>query len=270
MNTIDAHIHLELYPLTERQLILDELTVFAIEHVVAVSMNLSSCQTTLELHRQYPVQVLPAFGFHPEQVLPAAEEMDELFAWIMLHQSAMIAVGEVGLPYYNRQATEEKGEQFELQPYIDLLERFVALAAKLGKPIILHAVYEDADMVCNLLEKHKVTQAHFHWFKGSHETVKRMIDKGYYISFTPDIIYEEEIQQLAAVYPISQVMVETDGPWPFEGPFSGQVTHPRMLTESIRKLAAIKGLDSEETAERIRHNTLTFYNINEKAGLNEE
>lgn len=270
MKAIDAHIHLELYSLEERQRILDELTVFAVEHLVAVSMNLGSCQRTLELYRQYPNHVLPAFGFHPEQELSSAEQIDELFKWILVHQSTLIAVGEVGLPYYNRLAAEEKGERFELQPYIDLLDRFVGLAAMLRKPIILHAVYEDADIACDLLEKHKVTQAHFHWFKGSQETVKRMIDNGYFISFTPDILYEQEIQQLAAVYPLSQVMVETDGPWPFEGPFSGEMTHPRMLMENIRKLAEIKGLNPEETAKIIRQNTLSFYKIKENDRLGRE
>jgi TatD DNase family protein len=188
----------------------------------------------------------------------------------MLHRTAMVAVGEVGLPYYNRLTAEEKSEQFDLQPFIALLERFIALAADLGKPIILHAVYEDADIVCDLLEKYKVTQAHFHWFKGSRKTVDRMIENGYFISFTPDILYEVEIQQLAAVYPISQVMVETDGPWSFEGKFSGQVTHPRMLTEIIRKLAEIKGLDPEETAEIIRQNTVIFYKIKAKDILDKE
>jgi TatD DNase family protein len=150
---------------------------------------------------------------------------------------------------------------FEQRPYLDLLERFIALAAKLGKPIILHAVYEDADLVCDLLEKYKVSQAHFHWFKGSRETAERMIGNGYFISFTPDILYEQEIQQLAAIYPISQIMVETDGPWPFEGPFSGQTTHPRMLAQNISKIAEIKGLDPEEAGEMIRQNTIAFYKI---------
>jgi TatD DNase family protein len=263
MKTIDAHIHLDLYPEAERQLILGELAVFAVERVIAVSMNLSSCQANLQLHRQFPNQVLAAFGFHPEQDLPSEEQNEELITWILLHQSEMVAVGEVGLPYYNRLTALDKGEVFEMQPYIDLLERFIALAADLRKPIILHAVYEDADLVCDLLEKYKVTKAHFHWFKGSRETVERMVGNGYFISFTPDILYEEEIQQLAAIYPISQVMVETDGPWPFEGPFSGQVTHPSMLTENIRKIAEIKGLDLEKAGEIIRQNTLSFYEIKE-------
>jgi TatD DNase family protein len=261
MKTIDAHIHLELYPQAERQLILDELAVFAVEHLVAVSMNLSSCEETLKLHRQFPNQVLPAFGFHPEQVIPPDSVIDNLFKWIIQHQSEMIAVGEVGLPYYNRYTAEQKGELFDLQIHIGLLDRFIALTAALKKPIILHAVYEDADIACDLLEKHKVEQAHFHWFKGSRATINRMIMNGYYISFTPDIIYEAEIQQLAELYPITQIMMETDGPWPFEGPFAGKATHPRMITKAIRKLAEIKALTYEETAEIIRQNTLRFYNI---------
>ncbi|QGQ95504.1 TatD family deoxyribonuclease [Paenibacillus psychroresistens] len=261
MKTIDAHIHLDLYPVAERQLILDELTFFAVQSVIAVSMNLNSCMANLELQRLHPEQVLAAFGFHPEQDLPADEQLEQLFAWIILHQAKMVAVGEVGLPYYNRLEAEEQGLVFDLKPYLALLERFIALAADLGKPIILHAVYEDADLVCDLLEKYKVSQAHFHWFKGSRETVERMIDKGYFISFTPDILYEQEIQQLAAIYPITQMMVETDGPWPFEGPFSGQTTHPRMLAENIHKLAEIKELDPEEAGEIIRQNTIAFYRI---------
>src|SRR4051812_4887787 len=98
MKTIDAHIHLDLYPEAERQLILDELAVFAVERVIAVSMSLSSCQANLQLYRQFPNQVLAAFGFHPEQDLPSEEQFEELITWILLHQSEMVAVGEVGLP----------------------------------------------------------------------------------------------------------------------------------------------------------------------------
>jgi TatD DNase family protein len=261
MKTIDAHIHLERYSPAERQLILDELPYYAVERLIAVSMNLNSCKETLDLHRQFPHEVLPAYGFHPEQDLPAAEEMDSLFTWIAEHQSEMIAVGEVGLPYYNRQEAERQGKLFNQQPYILLLDRFISLAAKLNKPIILHAVYEDADLVCDLLDKHQVERAHFHWFKGSAETVSLMIKRGYYISFTPDILYEPEIQQLAAVYPLSQIMIETDGPWPFEGSFAGQLTHPRMLVQIIDMLAKIKGFSTSEVAEIFRQNTLRFYKI---------
>lgn len=110
----------------------------------------------------------------------------------------MIAVGEVGLPYYSRLEATEAGQTFDDAPYIRLLERFIAFAAKHHKPIVLHAVYEDADIACELLQKHSVTRAHFHWFKGSKATIELMAKRGYSISFTPDITYEVEIQDSLA------------------------------------------------------------------------
>ena len=41
-------------------------------------------------------------------------------------------------------------------------------------------------------------------------------------------------------YPLEQMMVETDGPWPFEGPFTGKMTHPHMMWHSISMIAEIK------------------------------
>lgn len=63
-------------------------------------------------------------------------------------------------------------------------------------PIILHAVYEDADTVCDLLEKYKVSRAHFHWFKGSDETMKRMMKNGYYISIAPMFYIRRRLEKL--------------------------------------------------------------------------
>jgi len=62
-------------------------------------------------------------------------------------------------------------------------------------------------------------------------------------------------------YPLEQMMVETDGPWPFEGPFSGQWTHPQMMTESIKKIAEIKQVSFEQTTKILDENTKKFYRL---------
>lgn len=258
---IDSHIHLDHYEKEKIETMMGELPRAGVEAVIAVSTNLASCQRNCQLVKQYPDQVRPAYGYHPEQQVPTATELRELLHWIRKHQDSMIAVGEVGLPYYKRKEAEAQGEPFSLAPYIDLLETFILLAKELEKPIVLHAVYEDADLVCDLLTKHEFHHAHFHWFKGSQQTVERMIDNGYFISITPDIVYEPEIQQLAKKYPLNQLMVETDGPWPFEGPFQGKMTHPAMISSVISKIAEIKGIEKEEAKRIVTENTRKFYRI---------
>jgi TatD DNase family protein len=257
----DAHIHLDMYTEEEASLILEELPASAVLGLIAVSRHMDSCQATKRLRDRLPEQVFAAYGFHPEQTLPQQAEMNKLIDWIREHSEEMVAIGEVGLPYYNRHEALEKGQPFDLQPHIALLDDFIALSKELDKPIILHAVYEDADIACDLLEKHQENRAHFHWFKGSERTLRRMAEAGYFISITPDVVYEPEIQALVRTYPLELMMVETDGPWPFEGPFAEQLTHPSMIQEVIHHIAAIKSQSIEEVAEILVRNTRQFYRI---------
>lgn len=258
---IDAHIHLDLYEETVRERLLESCDLYRIQGLVTVSMNAGSCLRNLRLKRQLPHAIFPAFGYHPEQALPVEEEEEGLFEWIHRHRDEMVAIGEIGLPYYMRKAAEERGELFNDEPYLRLLERFVQLAAELNKPVVLHAVYEDAEKVCDLLEKYGVERVHFHWFKGSAKTLARMMKRGYHVSVTPDVVYKPEIQEIVHAYPLELLMVETDGPWPFQGAFEGQKTHPRMICESIRQISILKGLPEQEVGMELFENTRSFYNL---------
>lgn len=256
MKIIDAHIHLDQYEDHEIESMLEGSDW--IEAVVSVSNNLASCQRNLALSKTCP-KVKPAFGFHPEQTLPTENELISLIDWMSQHSTDMIAVGEVGLPYYLRK--EHNVPSLQYGRYLEFLETFIKLAKKWDKPIALHAVYEDAPVVCDLLEKHSMAKAHFHWFKGDEKTMARMAENGYYISVTPEVVYREKIQKLAHAYPLEQMMIETDGPWPFAGPFSEKRTHPRMMKKSIDRIAKIKNLSVTEVADNLLRNAKTFYQV---------
>ena len=256
MRMIDAHIHLDQYSDQELTSLLDDSQ--SIHAMVTVSNHLTSCKRNLQLSQTF-TKVKPAFGFHPEQPLPTDEEKSELLSWIDDHQDEMIAIGEVGLPYYLRLENKITASHFD--QYVELVEVFIQLAKKYDKPVVLHAVYEDAPVVCDLLEKHSILKAHFHWFKGDTNRIKRMIENGYFISVTPDVVYKEEIQDIVAKVPLERLMVETDGPWRFKGPFLGQMTHPNMMEHSISKIASIKKGKPTEVADILLQNTRDFYSI---------
>lgn len=255
---IDAHIHFDKYDERNQLTIINSIQhpSSTIDGLIAVSMDYDSSIINLQLAEKHSF-IHPAFGYHPEQSLPTADELDQLFTFLTTNYKKMIAVGEVGLPYYLR----AKNPAIPLEPYVALLESFIKFAKKHEKPIILHAVYEDADIVCDLLEKHNMNSAHFHWFKGSKSTTERMIQNGYYISVTPDCLYEDEIKTLIKRYPIEQLMVETDGPWPFTGPFEHQLTHPDMMHESIKTIAFIKKMTVQDVYKVIYENTKIFYKL---------
>lgn len=251
---IDAHIHIDQYNRDEISQFFKEETLIA---AISVSMNLDSCKQTEKLSKEFDF-IKAAYGYHPEQSLPSDTSISNLFAWIEANQSSAIALGEIGLPHYIRR---KDPSSIPLQPYIEILEQFIVLAKKLKKPIVLHSIYEEADIVINLLEKHSFSNAHFHWFKGSPKTIEQMIRNNYYISLTPDFLYKNKTQQLANLYPIEKIMVETDGPWPFEGPFIHQKTVPTMIHDTIHALATLKKYTLSDMYEQILCNTKRFYSI---------
>lgn len=256
LKMIDAHIHLDHYNELEINDIIER--DLSLEALISVSFDLESSKKNKELAKIYS-KVRPAFGYHPEQTPPTEKQMDELFSWIKSNQNDMVAVGEVGLPYYL--GKEQKLTRLQRSQYIELLEEFIKLCKEIEKPIILHAVNEDAPIVCDLLERYSLPKAHFHWFKGDSKTIQRMAENEYYISITPDVLYEEEIQQLVQFYPLQQIMVETDGPWPFEGPFTGKMTHPSMMKESIKIISQIKKLSIDEGYHHVFYNAKSFFSI---------
>ncbi|QTN01335.1 TatD family deoxyribonuclease [Sediminibacillus dalangtanensis] len=253
---IDAHIHLDMYTNTQQRQLLQELDEYHIEGLVAVSNHLSSAKQTWQLAK-VDKRIQPAFGYHPEQQLPTAEELYELVGFMEQHHTDMKAVGEVGLPYYMR----KEDPTISIEPYKQLLETMIIHAGNWNKPVVLHAIYEDAPIVCELLEKHSIRQAHFHWFKGDKSTVRRIVGNGYMLSVTPDCLYESEIQRLIRQIPLTSLMVETDGPWPFEGPFHGLMTHPKMIHASVAKIAELKRLPVEAVYHQLVANTKDFYQL---------
>ncbi|GGP16685.1 hypothetical protein GCM10011346_49600 [Oceanobacillus neutriphilus] len=259
---IDAHIHLDWYEPNEQQLLINTLKA---DGMIAVSSDLESCQRVWQLAQAYPF-VYPAFGWHPEQELPSAQEIDNIIQTLDQRFQDIAAIGEVGLPYYKK----HKEASLDVTPYQAILERFVQAAKKYDLPIVLHAVYEDASAACDLLEKYKVKKAHFHWFKGDKAIMERMINNQYMISITPDCWYEEEIQSIIKQYPLELIMAETDRPWRFKGPFQNQMTHPNMIMEVIKKIAEIKQQPFDKVRQQISTNTTGFYGLKRFNKLNKQ
>ena len=253
---IDAHIHLDMYEEEERLQILSELEVHDVTAIVAVSNDFTSSVKQMEFAKR-DRRIKPAIGYHPEQALPSESELSAILRLIDDHADCLTAIGEVGLPYYLRQ----EQPNVDVALYKNMLECFIRKAAEYNLPITLHAVYEDADRVCEMLERYSITKAHFHWFKGDDIILQRIVSNGYVVSVTPEVTYREKIQHIVKQVPLTQLMVETDGPWPFEHIFKGKLTHPSMIHRSMHRIAEIKGIPVEEAYKKIHKTTQQFFSI---------
>ncbi|MBP1933690.1 TatD family hydrolase [Ammoniphilus resinae] len=252
MGWIDCHIHLEQYPKDVLDQSIDTWRKEGIDGVVAVATDLASSYRTLELARLYSNFVYPAVGYHPEQELPSSREMEELLSLIKLERESIVAIGEVGLPYYSKIE--------DLLPYEETLETFVQAAKNHNLPVLLHAVHNQAEIALQILTRQEMTKAHFHWLKAPKSVLLKIIQAGFFISLTPEVCYRLRDQKLAVRVPLSQLLLETDGPWPYPKLSIHMQTTPLMIRDSAKKIARLKGVSEETLQQACANNFDALFN----------
>ncbi|WP_299091813.1 TatD family hydrolase [uncultured Metabacillus sp.] len=252
---IDAHIHLDQYHSNLDEAIL-RWQENGIEAVVAVASNLQSSYEILKLKQRFPEFVYAAIGHHPEAPPPASMELAELLDLIKQERKHLSAIGEIGLPTYRK---KELYERYKEEEYIFVLEEFLQMAKEIKLPVVLHAVHEEAKNALTCLKRQQIPHAHFHWLKAREDVVSDIVSSGYYVSVTPEVCYRERDQKLARQIPMDQLLIETDGPWKYHGPFKERETSPLLLKEISECLSNILTIPIHSLREKVTTNTKRFY-----------
>ncbi|WGE72391.1 TatD family hydrolase [Actinobacillus equuli subsp. haemolyticus] len=247
----DSHIHLDQLEANQiEQIVSDPL----LQGVLAVSTDLMSAETLLALKQQFP-KIQIAAGFHPEQVLIDEKQQQALFDWIVKNRANLTAIGEVGLPHY----LKRENPKLDYQPYLALLEQFVALSKRLNLPLNLHIVHDDVAIMLDLLEKYQIQHAHFHWFKTDDDSLERFLRTPYFASVTPDILWNPKTQKIAQKLPLDRLLIETDSPWQYESLENVSISQQlQVILAQLEKLRA----ESESTIHsQIRRNYQWLYGV---------
>src|SRR5208283_3385848 len=106
-----------------------------------------------------------------------------------------------------------------------------------------------------------VRRAVFHWHKSDEATTRAILEAGYYISLTPEVAYRDRDRELARLVPFDRLMVETDGPSPFGGPFEGQPTEPAFIAEVVAAIAKIRGSSVDAVTTALAANARCLFGI---------
>lgn len=250
---IDAHIHIFQYKNVKERI--EQWIDAGIQGVVAVSNNLASSYQTLELKEQFPDFIKVAVGYHPEQSPMKEQERTELYRLIQTERKLISAIGEVGLPYYHLQQLSYDEQLLHLEHF----KLWVDLSVEMDLPIVIHAVHTETEKALKVLKESRQTKVHFHWLKAPDPIIKEAINLGYYLSVTPEVCYRQRDQLFVEKVPISQLLIETDGPWPFNGPFQHVDTSPLFLMDIIKALSVIYNKTEQKLIKATTDNANYLY-----------
>ncbi|RXT04108.1 TatD family hydrolase [Ammoniphilus sp. CFH 90114] len=254
----DAHIHLDQYDTDRLESSIESWRSHGVRGVLAVSTDLKSSYTTLELKAKYPDFVYAAVGYHPELALPKEQELYEFAALVEKERRNISAIGEVGLPHYQFYGIKE---QPSLAPYVEILRYFSQLAVQHQLPILLHAVHDKAELALRIIQAQQVKLAHFHWLKAPPQVTRLIVEAGYYISVTPEVCYRPRDQELLNQIPLSQLLLETDGPWKYDPPFHNLATTPLLLQDVANKVSDLYQRPLEDVLEACWRNAQCLLQI---------
>ena len=256
-NIFDSHAHYDDPRFDEdREALLGSMAEHGVRAIMNVGNTTHANLAGIELAKRYPF-VYCSIGIHPDQAAEIAaqnsREYLEVIAQQLSYEKAM-ALGEIGLDYYYDDASPREVQR-------KIFEEQLALAKDLDVPVIIHDRDAHQDTL-ELLQKYR-PKGIMHCFSGSAEFAKEILRLGMYIGFTGVITFKNARRavEAAAEVPLDRLLIETDCPYMAPEPFRGKRCDSTMLVRMAEKLGQIKGIDSQEIADRTCENACVVYGI---------
>ena len=257
MPFIDIHCHLDAPAYADLAAVCHQSDRAGVAVIVAAGTGLTSNRSIVALQQQQPAHVWAALGLHPERPDTSWEEVEAVLDQLRVHRDRVVALGEVGLPHYallDGSMTAEQAWRHEA-----FLHTLVKGAVDLGLPVVLHAPHAAADKALAVVRRYEPTGAVFHWHKGSPETTAAICEAGYFVSVTPEVCYRERDRELVRAVPLRNLLLESDGPWPYGGEFAGQPTTPAVVARLAAVVARLKGVALDEVRETVWQNAQRLF-----------
>jgi len=256
---VDGHCHLHDPAFADIRETLSRALAHDVWGVVGAGCDAATNETTLAAATAFPKAIWACAGFHPEWAHLGGFDLEQVESQVRAHHSRLVALGEVGLPWYSlEKAPDPAGRMAEAR---GRLERLLALAGRYDLPVVLHAPHGAAVCAFEALKRRRLERAVFHWHKAPADVTREIVDAGYLVSVTPDLVYRERGREMVEWVPLESLLVESDGPWPYGGEFEGMASGPWFAARVAEEIAKIKQLPVEDVMFRLSSNACRLFDL---------
>jgi TatD DNase family protein len=251
----DTHAHLHFPGFDEdREAVLARARAAGVRRMVTIGTDAETSRAALALAERH-ADVWATAGVHPhdaaESDAAAQAEVERIAA-----ERRVVAIGEIGLDFFRNLSPPETQER--------VLRRFLALARRLRKPVVLHCRDAHAEILA-LLGEERVAEVGgiMHCFSGDVAIARRCLDLGLLISLAGPVTYPNAraLPDVARFVPGDRLVVETDCPFlPPQG-YRGKRNEPAYLTITAARVAELRGEPLAELAARTTENARRLFRV---------
>ena len=277
LSFIDTHCHLDGEEFAaDRDEVVARAREAGVTKVFVPGIDLKSCQTVLDVCRQYPDFCYPMLGLHPEEVRtdwrevldnikrfiisltshPIPEQSSPTRSLSPLTSDTPIAIGEIGLDFYwSREFEQEQLLAFEEQ---------VRWSVETRLPLMIHCRKAQNEMV-TILKKYAsdLPGGVFHCFTGNEIEARELLQFDRFVLGIGGVLTfkKSNLPQTLAEVPLNHIVLETDAPYMAPVPHRGQRNEPAFVLEVLRKLAEVCGVSEEQVCQQTNANVARVFGL---------
>lgn len=255
MTFVDTHVHLHFADYdADREAVIERSHEAGVENFINVGTDVKSSEASIELAHRYPF-IHATVGIHPHDAKDAREE-DFKALERLLHESKVVAIGEVGLDFYRNLSSPDSQKK--------VLNRFFDLYRRTAKPLILHIREAHREMKEQIQAELKppVTGV-LHCFSSGKETMKEFLDLGFYISFAGPLTYKKNdvLREAFEACPADRLLLETDAPFLPPQSKRGKRNESTYLLETAQVGAEARKVPVEELGRLTTENAKRLFGL---------
>jgi TatD DNase family protein len=256
MELIDTHCHLDVaefaddyHPVRQRA------AAVGVSELIVPAVDRAGWPRLLELCR-LESGCHPALGLHPLYLeRHRSEDMVELTRKVA--EGAVVAIGEIGLDFWEEPTESVRRRQLEL------FEAQLRLAKAAGLPVLLHA-RKAHDQVLAVLRRLRFPRGGIvHAFSGSRQQAGCYVDLGFAIGVGGTITYQRanRVRSVVADLPLTALVLETDAPDIPTATHRNERNSPEYLPEILFCLAELRSQDPHLVAATTSRNARALFQL---------
>lgn len=256
MFIVDSHCHLDGLDYEKNHRDLDDVIAKAaardVKFMLAIATTLPGFHTLKSLVGDRK-NIALSCGVHPlnQEEAYDVEEFRRLSA-----DPQVVALGETGLDYHYQPETKAQQQRS--------FREHIRTGIALNKPIIVHTRDAREDTLA-ILREGQVERCGgvLHCFTEDQLTAAKLLDMGFYISFSGIVTFRnaEQLREAARYVPLDRMLVETDSPYLAPVPYRGKENQPAYTRDVAEYLAVLKGVDMETLAATTTQNFSMLFHI---------
>jgi TatD DNase family protein len=256
LNYVDSHIHLsDIHYQNYHDIIFNYIREANVQSI-CVSEDFYTSVEALSFKERFfkNSELFRVFvGIHPQFATVYSDVRFE--SLIQSKIDSIDGIGEIGLDATYTMLDPDN----TLERQKNVLEDMLNIAEKNNKPVSLHS-RRSVNKILEILPSYKIRSVVFHWYDGNKSNLKRLNDKGYFVSFAPYLLYSGDKQTLLREADINLILVETDGPVKYKHCFDGVLTSPALVISVVYFASLLLKKSFDDLSEIIYENSTRFLN----------